>query len=204
MAGEVEIKGTRNGLVILLPTTGNFDELKHSLCRKIESAKGFFRGARFTLHQEAVSLPSHQKQELEQLLTGYGLVPAPDITLPRPSARAVPAPAGDRTHILWHGVRSGQQVRNDLGHLVIMGDVHSGAEVEAGGHVLIMGSCAGTVRAGIHGNQQAKVVALDFRGAVVYIANAHVLTGEPGSGPPPGAYQAVYWGGKIVFSPFTG
>lgn len=257
MAGEVQIKGTRSGLVILLPTTSNFDELKHILCQKMESAKGFFQGARFTLHQEKESLLIHQKQELEQLLTGYGLVPMPDTTpsRQRPSrpapvdregrgaggrdrsegtgthilrrnvpnecdaqadtqasragrvgrAEAVaPAapPAGERTHLVWRTIRSGQQVRNDFGHLVIMGDVHSGALVEAGGHVLIMGGCAGTVRAGIHGNQQAKITSLDFKGAVVCIANAYLFTSEPGSGRPArGPYQAALQGGKIAFTP---
>lgn len=198
---EVQIKGTRHGLVIYLPTTGDFDELKDILCQKMESAKGFFQGARFILRREKASLPIHQQQELELLLTGYGLVPAPDAAPPRRPSRPKSPPTGDRTHILWKGLRSGQEVRNDLGHLVIMGDIHSGALVEAGGHVLVMGGCAGTVRAGIHGNRQAKVVSLDFRGAVVSIAGIHLLTSEPGSGPEPGPHQAALRDGKIVFSP---
>jgi septum site-determining protein MinC len=203
MAGEIQIKGTRNGLVILLPTTGSFDELKQSLCQKMESAKGFFQGARFTLHQEKAPLPSHQRKELEQLLTGYGLVPAPDITLPRQPAPPVKkVQSGGRTHIIWQGLRSGQEIRHDLGHLVVMGNVHSGALVEAGGHVIIMGSCAGTVRAGIHGNRRAKVVSLAFRGAVVSIAGIHALTGEAVSVPGPGPHRAVLRDEKIVFEPF--
>ncbi|MEW6457806.1 MAG: septum site-determining protein MinC [Bacillota bacterium] len=204
MSSEVQIKGTRHGLMILIPHTGDFDELKDTLRRKMESANGFFRGAHFFLRPEQASLPAHQQEELELMLVGYGLVPLPSTTPPRPPSRPKPAalPAGDRTHIIWRTIRSGQRARNDLGHLVIMGDVHSGALVEAGGHVLIMGSSWGTVRAGIYGDRQAKVTGLDFRGGVVSIADAVVLIGESEATPQPGPHQALLNDKGIVFVPF--
>jgi len=204
LSSEVQIKGTRHGLMILLPQTGDFDELKDTLRRKMESANDFFRGARFFLRPEQASLPAHQQEELELMLVGYGMVPVRDARAARPPSRPKPpAPAGDRTHVVWRAVRSGQRVRNDLGHLVIMGNVHSGALAEAGGHVLIMGSSSGTVRAGIYGDRQAKVAGLDFRGGVVSIADTVVLIGESKTGPPPGPHRALLKAGEMIFVPFT-
>lgn len=204
MSREVQIKGTRHGLMILLPQTGDFDELKDTLRRKMESADGFFRGAHFFLRPEKASLPAQQQEELEVMLAGYGLVPASNVTPPQPPSRPKSPPvAGDRTHIIWRTIRSGHRARNDLGHLVIMGDVHSGALVEAGGHVLIMGSSAGTIRAGIYGNRHAKVAGLDFRGGVVCIAEAFALVGETGSGPGRGPHRAMLRDDEIVFIPFS-
>ena len=53
MAQEtVTIKGTKNGLVIILDPSGDFDELKNKLNEKISSARGFFREAKFSTLQQ--------------------------------------------------------------------------------------------------------------------------------------------------------
>ncbi len=76
-------------------------------------------------------------------------------------------------------VRSGQKVaaRN---HLVILGDVNPGAEVMAGGDILIIGSLLGTAIAGQPDNEAAIVLALDFRPTQVQIGS-FVAAGPPSS-----------------------
>jgi len=58
-------------------------------------------------------------------------------------------------------LRSGQAIRHP-GHVVIIGDVNAGAEVIAGGDIVIWGRLRGTVHAGATGNDQAIVCALDL------------------------------------------
>lgn len=153
MAKEVvQIKGTRNGLLICLYPHADFEEIKDSLRQKMESARGFFKGARVSLHPGRKPISAGQRRELEELLTSYGLVPVE----PQP-----PGPArlpGEPARLVRHSLRSGQHVK-DPGHVVVLGDVKAGAEVTAGGSILVLGKCLGTVRAGANGNRDAKIIA---------------------------------------------
>lgn len=74
-------------------------------------------------------------------------------------------------------VRSGQKV-DARKHLLIMGDVNPGAEVWAGGDIIVMGSLCGTAVAGQPENEEAIVLALDFRPTQVQIGG-FVAAGVP-------------------------
>lgn len=63
--------------------------------------------------------------------------------------------------IIRRTVRSGQSIRH-TGAIVVIGDVHSGAELIAGGDVIVWGKLHGTVHAGAFGDESAVVCALDL------------------------------------------
>ena len=71
-------------------------------------------------------------------------------------------------HFLTGKVRSGQQI-SARNHLILLGDVNPGAEVYAGGDVLVMGHLRGKVVAGYPDKDTAIVLALDFRPIQVQI-----------------------------------
>lgn len=71
-------------------------------------------------------------------------------------------------HFLTGKIRSGQQI-SARKHLILLGDVNPGAEVYAGGDVLIMGHLRGKVVAGYPDSETAIVLALDFRPIQVQI-----------------------------------
>jgi len=75
----INIKGTRSGLVICLDSNHDFDELKKTLKTKIESARGFFKGAKFTFHLGFDTLTAEKTKELEEICCEHGLVPDTDI-----------------------------------------------------------------------------------------------------------------------------
>jgi septum site-determining protein MinC len=58
-------------------------------------------------------------------------------------------------------LRSGQDIRHP-GHVVVVGDVNAGAEIIAGGDIVIWGRLRGTVHAGATGDDQTIVCALDL------------------------------------------
>ncbi|GBC60946.1 septum site-determining protein MinC [Desulfonema ishimotonii] len=76
-------------------------------------------------------------------------------------------------------VRSGQKITARK-HLLILGDVNPGAEVMAGGDILIMGTLLGTAIAGQPDNDNTIVLALDFRPTQVQIGS-YVAAGLPSS-----------------------
>ncbi len=66
-------------------------------------------------------------------------------------------------------VRSGQKI-NARKHLLLMGDVNPGAEVIAGGDIIILGNLRGTAWAGQRGNTESIILALDFKPTQIQIA----------------------------------
>jgi septum site-determining protein MinC len=96
----------------------------------------------------------------------------------------VAAPSGPTNNALYmpQTVRSGQRVVHD-GHLVIFGDVNAGAEVMAGGDVLIFGALRGLAHAGCYGDEGARIVAASLRPPQLRIAGKIARSPEtPGSG----------------------
>ncbi|MFO7963682.1 MAG: septum site-determining protein MinC [Desulfobacterales bacterium] len=65
-------------------------------------------------------------------------------------------------------VRSGQTVEAGR-HFILMGDVNPGGQILAGGDIVILGSLRGTAKAGYPENQDAVILALDFRPTQVQI-----------------------------------
>jgi septum site-determining protein MinC len=104
--------------------------------------------------------------------------PAP-VPTPAP-AEAAPAPeppeASDAAMVVRRTLRSGVSLRHP-GSIVVIGDVHSGAEVIAGGDVVVWGKLHGTVHAGALGDNGAIVCALDF--APTQLRIGHFITRSP-------------------------
>lgn len=182
---DVQIKGTRDGLVIMLNPTCDLEELKHGLLRQLENARDFFRGARFTFYHGKKSLSSEHKQELLRIVAEYGLIYEEDITFPTaplatsrkqavmPVAEAnaprsqvqtaatlpaePPLPLGAEAALLIRqSLRSGQSVVTEK-HLVIAGDLHAGASLTAAGSIVVLGTLSGIANAGVYGDRSAIV-----------------------------------------------
>jgi len=67
----------------------------------------------------------------------------------------------DAGMVVRRTLRSGQSLRHP-GSIAVIGDVNPGAEVIAGGDVVVWGKLRGTVHAGALGNEDAVVCALDL------------------------------------------
>ncbi|ABZ85255.1 septum site-determining protein minc [Heliomicrobium modesticaldum Ice1] len=76
----------------------------------------------------------------------------------------------ERTLLIQRTLRSGQTVRYP-GHVVILGDVNPGAEVVAGGNIIVMGVFRGVAHAGAMGSDEAVVTAYRLRPTQLRIAN---------------------------------
>ena len=90
----------------------------------------------------------------------------------RPEAlRAMRSLDGSKGVLVRHRVRSGQVVRH-TGHVVIIGDVNVGAEIVAGGDIIVWGRLLGTAQAGAVGDDSAIVCALELSPLQLRIGNA--------------------------------
>jgi len=180
----VNIKGTKQGLVILFDADQRFEDLRTGLRYKMESSKGFFAGARFALHG-ASKLAPVQINELESICAEYGLIPDQDVQWPpdRPKQRRKTAASAKRSQpgepalLVKRSLRSGQSVTYP-GHITVLGNIHSGAEVVAGGNILVLGNCSGFIQAGAGGDTSTCIIALAIFSAQLRIADQSVVVAD--------------------------
>ncbi|KUK10303.1 MAG: putative septum site-determining protein MinC [Clostridia bacterium 41_269] len=167
------IKGTKNGLVICIEPRCEFEEIKRELINKLEKASNFFKGARFNIFS-AGSLSAEQLQILKNICLDRGMTLDTSIVLPtqqnnsHPQASAKDSSGTDNI-ILRKNIRSGQIVTAPK-DLVIVGNVNPGAELIAGGSIIVMGSLRGTVHAGAFGDDTAVVFAHEMQPSQIRIA----------------------------------
>ncbi len=81
-------------------------------------------------------------------------------------------------------VRSGQKI-DAKKHLVITGDVNPGAEILAGGDILVLGKLSGKVHAGYPDNEDAIVFSLAFNPSHVKIGTISAAGSDEGGGSGP-------------------
>lgn len=186
---RINIKGTSNGLVITIGA-GAWQGLVEELERRLGERASFFKGGRVALcvgprqltrlQLESVGyiLDRHKvtlwavesdspgtREAAEQLGLEIGL---PEKTVVSPSEP--PLPPGDSI-VVRRTLRSGQVLYHP-GHIVVIGDVNPGAEIRAGGNVVVWGRLRGTVHAGAgEGGDQAVVCALQLSPTQLRIGN---------------------------------
>jgi septum site-determining protein MinC len=220
--GYVAIKGTRNGLLLTLEPETPFSELLNALSDRLAEAPGFFRGASLALDTSRRLLRVSERTQLEDLLANYqmSVTPLEQITAAQQQAHAeaeavstsVTAPntvtlsetletqrelrESDDTLFLRRTVRSGQAIHH-ASNVVVLGDVNPGAEIVAGGDIIVWGVLRGMVHAGYPDNQNAYVCSLHL--TPVQLRIAHLLSRPPeGKEVLPSPEVAAIRNGRIV------
>jgi septum site-determining protein MinC len=203
MTETVKIKGTSEGLVITLGE-GSFQTVLADLEKHLASRASFFMGGRVALRVGERPLSVEQLQTIGTIVQGMGVtlwavegihptteVAARELGLEvhvRPEASSAQAAAEPVLLEEMIGIvvrktlRSGQSIQH-AGHITLIGDVNPGAEVVAGGDVIVWGKLRGTVHAGAMGDQQAVVCALQLAPSQIRIA-MHIAR-PPDRGRPP-------------------
>ena len=129
----------------------------------------------------------------------------------RPEGAVEPPPAADAPALhlveaapatLYHaGTLRGGQTLHHAGNIVVVGDVNPGAELIASGDILVFGRLGGVAHAGAHGDEAARVYAIDLDATQLRIAT-HIAAGEgaPARGARPEA--AIVREGRIAILPY--
>jgi len=187
----ISIKGIRHGLLVTL-NEGGWQTLLTALERRLRNSPAFFKGGRVSLDVGALSLVEDDLRTIRDLLIQHDVMLYAVVSTDAKTEAAAQAlglvidlgldrrppsepsfdPAEPRLSeaILWqHTLRSGQSIRHP-GHVIVVGDVNPGAEIVAGGHILVWGRLRGTVHAGATGDEEAFVCALDMSPTQLRIA----------------------------------
>jgi septum site-determining protein MinC len=217
----IQIKGLRDGLLVSLDDAP-WEEQRVALLEQVDGQPAFFQGARLALDVASQILHVNELVELRDQLSERGislwavlsesptteqtaqlLGLATRISKPRPEEgrKFSVEDLGEETALfLSRTLRSGTRIEFS-GHVVILGDVNPGAEIIAGGNVLIWGRLRGMVHAGAKGNRNAVICALDLSPTQLRIAEEVAAPLRARESPRPemarinkdGKLQAEYW-----------
>ncbi|MBI3948633.1 MAG: septum site-determining protein MinC [Armatimonadetes bacterium] len=163
------------------------------------------------LHEVMSGSPEHRRARSEDVVPFHNLPgggeggdvargdprPAASVTPERPRQRE------ERTLFINRTLRSGQRIHHE-GSVVILGDVNPGAEVVAGGDIIVMGAFRGVAHAGARGRAHAVIAATSLAPTQLRIA------GYIGRAPDEGAQvrlrpeMALVREGMVVIEPCPG
>jgi len=105
------------------------------------------------------------------------------------------------TRITQSTLRSGQRIYYE-GNVVILGDINPGAEIEAGGNIVVMGALRGIARAGMPDNQKAFIAANVLQPTQLWIGGIAARWPEKQE-IYPCAEKAYVEDGKMYIKPFS-
>jgi len=180
-SGRISIKGIRQGLLVTL-SEGDWCRVLETLEAHLGENPAFFRGGRLALDVGERALTHTQIEDVRSMVARHrvemwALVSTSAVTRsaaresglvvdlgplrePERVSEDTRRPSGE-VIMVRRTLRSGQTLRHP-GHIVIVGDVNPGAEIVAGGDILVWGRVRGLVHAGALGNEEAVICALDL------------------------------------------
>ncbi|WP_372963409.1 septum site-determining protein MinC [Mesotoga sp.] len=198
----IDFRMTKKGLILLIDSYRSVDELRQDIMKKFADAKDFFsEGDEISLMLTQDTSKPDDIVKIVSLLSDLG-VHVKDILVGSMEQKDVKV--GQKydlvrekitevrgAQIIRRNLRSGQIVVHNY-DVVVVGNVHPGAEVIAGGSVVIFGSAKGVLRAGYSQGETGIIAAIDLQPSLIQIGNfltqeydhfdgpavAHVRTGR--------------------------
>ncbi|MBI3327138.1 MAG: septum site-determining protein MinC [Nitrospinae bacterium] len=200
----VVFKGIGQDVHVILDPHVPFLEIEKELQDHLERSGHFFEGAAVTLIVGSRQLRDEHLQTLRQALTEHGLTIAqiqaslgegPRLTVPPPPLPRTPMPVStpqptsrrerlaresevsrNNALLIKGTLRSGQRISAEH-NLVIFGDVNPGAELIAGGDIMVIGTLRGVAHAGVPDMVEAVIAALSLQPTQLRIA--HFISRSP-------------------------
>lgn len=221
MDRRIQIKGIRDGLLVTFGE-GDWNELREALLDYIQQQAGFFKGARMAIDVGNHIIHAAEMSSLRNKLSDYEIAlwavlsnsPVTERTAQVLGlATRLPTPRMERAHhrgetdiegenavLVQRTLRSGYRL-STRGHAVIIGEVNPGAEIYAGGSIVVWGRLRGTVHAGAEGDTTAVVCALDLAPVQLRIAD-QVAVFQQGKRRKPQPMMAKLENGQIIIEPW--
>lgn len=167
---NVIIKGNKYGIILILNGKLPFDKLKDEIIQKFKESAGFFGNVQMALSIEGMSLSPSEEMELLDIIETYTNLSIicildsdkeREALLKQSLERKLNELAPQNGQFYKGNLRNGQELESS-NSIVILGNVHNGAKVISAGNVIVLGTLNGTVYAGITGNINSFVVALEM------------------------------------------
>lgn len=184
-------KGTK-GITVILDSELAFENLKIKVKEKFQELSDFLKESKMVVCFEGRELSVKEQQILLDIITENSkikvlyLLDADSQKESMYSEKleqieqefALQEQKSEAESMFYKGtLRSGQVVESESS-VIIIGDVNPGGKVISGGNVIVLGALKGIACAGITGNRQAFVVAMEMKPMQIRIANIVAKCGD--------------------------
>lgn len=202
---SVIIKGSNSGITVFLDNEMAFEDLLESVSEKFKSASKFFNNANMAISFDGRLLSAEEKKRILDVISDVSelnIVCVLDennnmkeiyedavkkaiasVDISEPVVQPVSDMESDsKTACMFYKgtLRSGQVFEAD-GSVVVLGDVNPGGKVVAKGSVIVLGSLKGNIFAGVDGNENAFVVALEMSPMQIKIGEIIARSSDTGT-----------------------
>ncbi|MGP1611883.1 MAG: septum site-determining protein MinC [Catonella sp.] len=170
MKEPVVIKANNFGILIILDKDLGFDSLLEAVGNKFKESANFFGNADMAVAFDGRKLTFEEEEQIIQAIidnSSLNVVCTVDHDPIREAQFKAKldqiAVSKDMSLAKIHkgNFRSGKMMEFDTG-VIIIGDINPGAKVSSKGSIIVLGSLKGEVAAGIDGNNDAFIIALDM------------------------------------------
>ncbi len=209
MHNAVVIKSSRAGMTVILDPDIPFEELLAAIGTKFRESARFWGSVQMTLTLEGRRLTARQEFQIVDTITENSQIEILCL-LDTDAERIERCEKALNEKLMELNSRTGQFYRGNLrrgdtleseASIVIIGDVEHGSRVTAKGNVIVLGELRGTVTAGVAGNLDAVVVALEMAPLQIRIGEYTSRFNEKNKRLGRGPMIACVEGGDIQFSP---
>ena len=202
----VIFKGTKDGITVMFDPEVPFDILCEQLEKKVVEAGKFFDHVKTAMAFKGRDFTAAEEEELLKIIAKHATM---DITFVKTENNelkelsellAKEMSPSNLTKFHRGSSRNGQKIEFD-GSVVVVGDVNPGAEIKAGGNIIVLGQLKGMAHAGCKGMTEAFVTAIFM--APVQLRIADIITRFPEEnkrGPKPPEYAFVQNGQIFVMA----
>ncbi len=177
MSQTVMIKSNKYGINLVLDPEVAFEELLESVIEKFKESEKFFKNSKLGISFEGRTLSNEEEQKIIDAITENTtieilcVVDNSEETAERTKQKIDAhlaelqkeyTKAMSSQGEFYRGtLRSGQVLESDAS-ITILGDVNPGAKVVSGGNVVVLGALKGNAQAGIYGNRDCFILALEM------------------------------------------
>lgn len=188
MKNSVVIKSNRSGMTVILDPELPFEQLIQDVAVKFGESAKFWGSVQMALTLAGRDLSPEEEFELVNVITGNSDIEIlclldQDLERTRKCEKAL------NEKLMEISAASGQFYRGTLKEgesidaetsIVVIGDVEKGARIISKGHVVVIGDLRGSVVAGLSGNSDAVVAAMEMAPSALRIADYEVPCSEKG------------------------
>lgn len=201
MDNSVIIKGSKNGIIVFLDEEMPFEELLENVSDKFKNASKFFNNATMAISFDGRNLSAEEEKRILNVISDVSELNIVCVLDENNDIKSVYEEAVKKamnsfnishqperqkitdpktTCMFYKGtLRSGQVFEAD-GSVVVLGDVNPGGKVVAKGSVIVLGSLKGNIFAGVDGNENAFVVALEMSPMQIKIGDIIARSSDSG------------------------
>ena len=196
MDNSVIIKGSKNGITVFLDEKMPFEELLENVSDKFKNASKFFNNATMAISFDGRNLSAEEEKRILNVISDVSELNIVCVLDENNDIKSVYEEAvkkamnsfnishqperqkitDPKTTCMFY---TGQVFEAD-GSVVVLGDVNPGGKVVAKGSVIVLGSLKGNIFAGVDGNENAFVVALEMSPMQIKIGDIIARSSDSG------------------------